>query len=137
MRHRGRGIWVILAFATAGAKQSGLFAYQDEAAMADYKTISVDIGTESSFTKLPAQVDIGDWSYFLAKSKKGVYQLLSNVCPHAMGEVVDWGNTFMCPDHGWLFEKSEGICINGPNSRMTAFPVNVEGGRLIATVPDD
>ena len=76
--------------------------------MADYKKIQVDIGAESSFAKLPAQVDIGDWSYFLAKSKKGVYQLLSNVCPHAMGEVVDWGNTFMCPDHGWLFEKSEG-----------------------------
>ena len=105
--------------------------------MADYKTISVDIGAETSFTKLPAQVDIGDWSYFLARSKKGVYQLLSTVCPHAMGEVVDWGNTFMCPDHGWLFEKSEGICINGPNSRMTAFPVAVKSGRLIATVPDD
>ena len=51
-----------------------------------------------------------------------MYQLLSTVCPHAMGEVVDFGNVFMCPDHGWRFEKSEGICINGPNSRMTSFP---------------
>ena len=105
--------------------------------MPDYREIKVDLGAESSFTKLPAQVDVGDWSYFLSKSKKGAYQLLSNVCPHAMGEVVDWGNTFMCPDHGWLFEKTEGICLNGPNSRMTAFPVAVESGRLIATVPDD
>ena len=105
--------------------------------MPDYKKINVDLGLESDFTKLPAVVDIGDWSYYLAKSRKGVYQLLSNVCPHAMGEVVDFGNVFMCPDHGWRFEKTEGVCINGPNSRMTAFPVVVEGGRLIAMVPDD
>ena len=39
--------------------------------MADYKTTQIDIGSELSFTKLPAQVDIGDWSYFLAKTKKG------------------------------------------------------------------
>ena len=32
--------------------------------MVEYKTIQVDIGLESSFTKLPAQVDVGDWSYF-------------------------------------------------------------------------
>jgi nitrite reductase/ring-hydroxylating ferredoxin subunit len=54
-----------------------------------------------------------------------------------MGEVIDWGGVFMCPDHGWRFEKTEGVCINGPNSKMTAFPVNVESGRLIATVPED
>ena len=105
--------------------------------MADYKKIRVDIGAESAFAKLPAAVEIGDWSYFLAKSRKGVYQLLSTVCPHQMGEVVDWGGVFMCPDHGWRFEYSEGVCVNGPNSRMTAFPVTVESGRLIATVPDD
>lgn len=105
--------------------------------MAEFKETRVDIGAESSFTKLPAQVDIGDWSYYLAKSKKGAYQLLSTVCPHQMGEVIDWGGVFMCPDHGWRFEKTEGVCINGPNSKMTAFPVNVESGRLIATVPED
>ena len=105
--------------------------------MADYKEIKVDLGAESSFTELPAPVDIGNWSYFLAKNRKGVYQLLSNVCPHQMGEVVDWGGVFMCPDHGWRFEKTEGICINGPNSRMTTFPVSVESGRLVATVPND
>ena len=105
--------------------------------MAEYKTIKVDLGSESSFNTLPAPVEIGDWSYFLAKSRKGVYQLLSAVCPHQMGEVVDWGNVFMCPDHGWRFEKTEGVCINGPNSRMASFPVAVEAGRLVASVPDD
>ena len=105
--------------------------------MPDYKEIKVDIGLESSFTKFPAPVDIGKWSYFLARNKKGAYALLSNVCPHQMGEVLDWGGVFMCPDHGWRFELTEGVCINGPISRMIAFPVTVEDGRLVASVPDD
>lgn len=105
--------------------------------MASYKEIKVDLGPEASFTKLPAPVDVGQWSYFLVQNKKGVYQLLSNVCPHQMGEVVDWEGVFMCPDHGWRFEKTEGVCINGPNSRMVAFPVSLEDGNLVAQVPDD
>ena len=65
--------------------------------MATYKKINVDIGLESEFTKLPAEVTVGDWSYFLARNRKGVYQLLSNVCPHQAVEVVDWTGVFMCP----------------------------------------
>ena len=105
--------------------------------MADYKEIQVDLGPESAFAKLPAPVEIGEWSYFLAQNKKGVYNLLSTVCPHQMGEVLDWDGVFMCPDHGWRFEKTEGVCINGPNSRMVSFPVTLQDGRLIATVPED
>ena len=105
--------------------------------MPDYKEIKVDIGLESSFAKFPAPVDIGKWSYFLARNKKGAYTLLSNVCPPQIGEVLDWGGVFMCPDHGWRFELTEGVCINGPISRMIAFPVTVEDGRLVASVPDD
>ena len=62
--------------------------------MATYKKINVDIGLESDFTKLPAEVKVGDWSYFLARSRKGIYQLLSNVCPHQAEEVVDWTGVF-------------------------------------------
>ena len=105
--------------------------------MATYQTINVDLGPESGFAKLPAPVEVGDWSYFLVRSKKGVYQLVSNICPHQAGEVVDWGGVFMCPDHGWRFEYTEGVCVNGPNARMAGFPVSVENGRLIAELPDD
>ncbi len=105
--------------------------------MATYKTVNVDLGAKSDFTKLPAPVDVGDWTYFLVQSKQGVYQLLSNICPHQDGEVVDWGGVFMCPDHGWRFEYSEGVCVNGPIARMVGFPVSVANGRLIAELPDD
>ena len=96
--------------------------------MVEYKTIKVDIGPESSFTKLPAQVDVGDWSYFLAKTKKGMYQLLSTVCPHAMGEVVDFGTSLCARTTAGGLRRPRVFCINGPNSRMTSFPVAVESG---------
>ena len=105
--------------------------------MATYRTINIDLGLESDFTKLPAPVTVRDWSYFLARSRKGVYQLLSNVCPHQAEEVVDWTGVFMCPAHGWRFEYTEGVCVNGPNAKLVGFPVNVENGRMIAELPDD
>ncbi len=105
--------------------------------MATYMTINVDLGPESDFTKLPAPVDVGGWSYFLVQSKKGVYQLLSNICPHQAEEVLDWTGVFMCPAHGWRFEYTEGVCVNGPNAKMVGFRVRVEDGRMIAELPDD
>ena len=96
----------------------------------------MDLGPESSFTKFPAEITQGNWLYFLVKGKKG-YSLLSAVCPHAGGEVVSWGVTFLCPDHGWRFENEEGICINGPNARMDAFPVTARGGHLFAEIPSE
>ncbi len=94
----------------------------------------MDLGPESAFTKFPAAVNLGDESYYLVKGKKG-YLLLSAVCPHHGGGVIDWGSVFMCPDHGWRFEHSEGVCINGPNARMFSFPVNVQEGHLIVQLP--
>jgi nitrite reductase/ring-hydroxylating ferredoxin subunit len=42
----------------------------------------------------------------------------------------------MCPDHGWRFEQSEGVCVNGPRARMFGCPVTVEDGRLIVEAPE-
>ena len=105
--------------------------------MAIYETINFDLGLESDYIKLPAPVTVRDWSYFLVRSRKGVYQLLSNVCPHQAEEVVDWTGVFMCPAHGWRFEYTEGVCVNGPNAKLVGFPVRVEGGHLIAELPND
>ena len=92
----------------------------------------VDLGAETSFPEFPAPLTVQDQDYFLAKGKDGVYRLLSTRCPHRWGEIIEWNTCFMCPDHGWRFEMSEGICINGPNARMYAVPVTVRDGRLIA-----
>ncbi len=92
----------------------------------------IDLGAEASFPEFPAPLTLQDQDYFLAKGKDGVYRLLSTRCPHQWGEIIEWNTCFMCPDHGWRFEMSEGICINGPNARMDAIPVTLRDGRFIA-----
>ncbi len=92
----------------------------------------VDLGAETSFPKFPAPLTLQGQDYFLAKGKDGVYRLLSTRCPHQWGEIIEWDTCFMCPDHGWRFEMSGGVCINGPNARMDAIPVTLRDGRLIA-----
>ena len=92
----------------------------------------VDLGAETSFPDLPAPLTLQDQDYFLARGKDGVYRLLSTRCPHRWGEIIEWDTCFMCPDHGWRFEMSGGVCINGPNARMDAIPVTLRDGRLIA-----
>ncbi len=96
----------------------------------------MDLGPETAFTKFPAPVFLGDWSFFLVRNKEG-YKLLSTVCPHQGGEVIDWRTTFMCPDHGWRFEQDAGECVNGPNARMMSFRVTVRDGHLFADIGID
>lgn len=93
----------------------------------------MDLGLETSFNKFPVPISLGRFSYFLVRNKKG-YQLLSTVCPHQGGEVLDWGTCFMCPDHGWRFDFTDGECINGPNARLSAIPVTVRNRHLFAEV---
>lgn len=90
-----------------------------------------DLGPESSFAKFPKLISLGEEYYYLVSGKKG-YLLLSTICPHQGSRVSDEGNSFMCPNHGWRFEHTQGECVNGPRSRMYSFPVTVQNGRLIA-----
>ena len=99
--------------------------------------IKADLGEASSFTELPAPVKVGNASYFLVRGRDG-YKLLSTVCPHQGGEVMDEGDDlFVCDGHGWQYEKAEGTCVSRPDFRMKAFLVTVREGRLIAMVPDE
>ena len=100
-------------------------------------TKEIDLGAEGSFEQLPSPISIGKDDFFLAKGKDGAYHLLSVICPHSWGRIVPWDNCFMCPDHGWRFELSEGICVNGPRSQMYSFPVKIRDGHLFAEVPED
>ena len=92
-----------------------------------------DLGSESSFTKFPAPISLGDESYYLVSGKKG-YLLLSRICPHPGSVVTDEGKAFSCPNHGWRFEHTQGECVNGPRSRMYSYPVTVQDGQLIANM---
>ena len=104
---------------------------------ARYKMVRVDLGTESSFTTFPTTVKVGDANYFLVRNKAS-YKLLSTLCPHQGGEVMDEGDEqFVCDGHGWLYEKTDGACTGRPDFRLKAFLVTVQENRLIALVPDE
>ena len=64
---------------------------------------------------------------------------MSMVCPHAFGRVVKWDKSFLCPDHGWRFEESQGVCVNGPRAQLSYHyhDVEVKNGRLMEQIPAD
>ena len=95
----------------------------------------VDLGPESAFTKFPAPITLEEESFFLVHGKKG-YLLLSTVCPHQGAKVTNWGKTFMCKDHGWQFEQTQGVCVNGPRAQMFSVPVTVQEGHLMADLSE-
>ncbi len=93
----------------------------------------VDIGPEASFTQLPGRISLGERSYYLVRGEAG-YQLLSTVCPHQGGEVVDVSSCFQCPQHGWRFEHATGKGLNN-TGELSSLSVTVREGRLLVDVP--
>jgi CMP-N-acetylneuraminate monooxygenase len=93
-----------------------------------------DLGPEAAFTKLPARITVANRSYYLTRGEAG-YRLLSTVCPHKGGEIVDVEECLECPHHGWRFEASSGECLNVPNQRLSSFPVIARDGRLFSELP--
>ena len=94
----------------------------------------MDLGDESSLPSLPLLVEVGEAKFFLVKGSDG-YKLLSVICPHQGGEVLDEGeDVFTCDGHGWQFDKSEGVCVTQPHVRMRSLLVDIENGRLSALV---
>lgn len=121
----------------ASQNRKGTVSLRQVSGSARSKKVRVDLGEESSFTELPSPVKVSDASYFLVRGRDG-YKLLSTVCPHQGGEVMDEGDDlFVCDGHGWQYEKGEGTCVGRPDFRMKAFLVTVQENRLVALVPDE
>ena len=93
--------------------------------------IRVPLGKLDAFRQLPAEVTIGGKSFFLVQDDRG-YRVLSSVCPHQGGTVVDRGETFECPIHHWRFDRVSGRCLNAPSRSLASHPVVVDDGMLVA-----
>ena len=118
-------------------RRKGTVSLRQVSGSARSRKVRVDLGEESSFAALPAPVKVGDASYFLVRGRDG-YKLLSTVCPHQGGEIMDEGDElFVCDGHGWQYEKGEGACTTRNAFRMKAFLVTVQDDHLIALVPDE
>ena len=121
----------------ASQKPKGTVSLRQVSGSARSKKVRVDLGEESSFTVFPTPVKVGDASYFLVRGQDG-YKLLSTVCPHQGGEIMDeGGDQFVCDGHGWQYEKGDGTCLTSPDFRMKVFLVTLQESRLVALVPDE
>ncbi len=121
----------------ASQNRKGTVSLRQVSGSARSKKVRIDLGEEDTFTRFPAPVKVGDASYFLVRGRDG-YKLLSTVCPHQGGEVMDEGDDlFVCDGHGWQYDKTEGSCKGKPDFRMKAFLVTVKENHLVALVPDE
>jgi CMP-N-acetylneuraminate monooxygenase len=94
----------------------------------------MDLGPVGNFEKFPARVEIAGRSYFLVQSGQG-YSLFSMICPHKGDIVLDAGEIFECPSHGWTFDHQTGNCLNTPNARLRSLSCWLEEGHLLAEIP--
>ena len=94
-------------------------------------TRRVTLGALDAFREFPASLDVAGQSYFLVKDTAG-YRLLSTVCPHQGGTVVDRGDALECPIHHWRFDRVGGRCLNAPSRSLASYPVVVVDGMLVA-----
>ena len=95
----------------------------------------VEVPIDLARAELPATVILEGRSFLVTEPRRGEYALLSTVCPHAGGQVVDKGSHFECPNHLWRFDNMSGECINTPGQRLSRVPIEIEDGRMFAAVP--
>jgi CMP-N-acetylneuraminate monooxygenase len=98
------------------------------------RTVRTRIGQVDELVELPARIATGSRTWFLVREADG-YRLLSTVCPHQGGDVVDRGSCFECPLHGWRFDRQSGRCLNAPSKSLSSIAVTLEGGTLFADLP--
>jgi CMP-N-acetylneuraminate monooxygenase len=103
----------------------------------------IDLGPTSQFGDIPARIELEGKIFFLIcdpvspapGSHNANYQLLSNICPHMSGQILDKGDCFECPNHGWQFDRRNGQGLTVPGQRMRRFRVEQRGQRLVAVLP--
>lgn len=82
-------------------------------------------------------VDLGEVRVALFRCQGRVFAL-NETCPHRggplhAGEVRD--GVVRCPWHDWQFDLRTGASPLNPRSRVAAYPVRVEAGRVFVTLP--
>jgi len=95
----------------------------------------LNLGHIDSFATLPSEVVINERQYFLVGDKDG-YRLISRVCSHSGGTVIDEGSCFECPLHGWRYDRSTGQGITAPTAQLTNVPVIVKDRFLWADIDE-
>jgi multimeric flavodoxin WrbA/nitrite reductase/ring-hydroxylating ferredoxin subunit len=98
----------------------------------------VDIGSVAELAAAPLQVGTARNISIAISYKDGVFGVVSNACNHVGGPLGEGrldGDYIVCPWHGWKFHHTTGMGEPGFEAdRVPAFPVKVEGGRVLVNV---
>lgn len=77
------------------------------------------------------------WHILIARTVSGYYAI-NNRCSHAASPLAAGQlrhSQVMCPRHGARFDLASGKCVGAAYSPLRTFPLRLENGRLIVTVP--
>jgi nitrite reductase/ring-hydroxylating ferredoxin subunit/multimeric flavodoxin WrbA len=98
----------------------------------------VDVGSAVELAGTPLTTAIARGIPIAISFKDGAFGVVSNVCNHVGGPLGEGrldGDYIVCPWHGWKFHRATGVGEPGFEAdRVPAFPVKVEGGRLLVDV---
>jgi multimeric flavodoxin WrbA/nitrite reductase/ring-hydroxylating ferredoxin subunit len=98
----------------------------------------VDIGSAAELSGKPLAASVARNIPIAVSYKDGQFGVVSNVCNHVGGPLGEGrldGDYIVCPWHGWKFHRATGVGEPGFEAdRVPAFPVKVEGGRVLVDV---
>lgn len=64
----------------------------------------------------------------------GQLRAIDRLCPHEdgdLGEGLMVGAHLKCPEHGWIFDLSNGRCLNRRGSKAQVYDVEVDGDTVV------
>jgi multimeric flavodoxin WrbA/nitrite reductase/ring-hydroxylating ferredoxin subunit len=98
----------------------------------------VDIGSAAELARTPLQSGMAATIPIAISFRDGQFGAVSNACNHVGGPLGDGrldDDYITCPWHGWKFHRATGVGEPGfEQDRVPAFPVKVEGGRVLVNV---
>ncbi|HEY6254647.1 MAG TPA: Rieske 2Fe-2S domain-containing protein, partial [Xanthobacteraceae bacterium] len=98
----------------------------------------VDIGSADELARTPLQTGMARAIPIAISLKDGAFGVVSNACNHVGGPLGEGrldGDYIICPWHGWKFHRRTGVGEPGfEEDRVPAFPVKLEGGRVLVNV---
>ena len=98
----------------------------------------VDIGSAEEFSTTPLKRVTAMNRELAVSFKDGKFGVVSNTCNHVGGPLGNGrldGDYIVCPWHNWKFHRCSGLGEPGfEEDRVPAFPVKVEGGRVLVNV---
>jgi nitrite reductase (NADH) small subunit len=70
---------------------------------------------------------------------EGTIYALDNTCPHAGGPLGEGklnGELVECPWHGWRYNVRTGERPENPDFKVACYPVQVDGTRILVSIPE-